>query len=101
MNIAKLMKQAQEMQSRMQDTVKDINVEQSVAGGMVTVRMSGDKTLTGITIDPELLDPEDPAMVQDLILTAVNEASSKVDEQLKGAMGGMAAGMGLPGLPGL
>ncbi len=101
MNIAKLMQQAQEMQSRMQDTVKDICVEQSVAGGMVTVRMSGDKTLTAITIDPELLDPQDPAMVQDLVLSAVNEAASKVDEQLKGAMGGMAAGMGIPGLPGL
>ena len=101
MNIAKMMKQAQEMQARMQETVKDIEVTQSVAGGMVEVAMSGDKLLTKVTIDPELLDPQDPQMVQDLVLSAVNEAARQVDEQLKGAMGGLAAGMGLPGMPGL
>lgn len=101
MDIAKMMKRAQEMQSRMQETVKDIEVTQSVAGGMVEVAMSGDKLLTKVSIDPELLDPEDPQMVQDLVLSAVNEATRQVDAKLKEAMGGLAAGMGLPGMPGL
>lgn len=98
MNIAKLMQQAQDMQSKLQETVSGIEVTQAVGGGMVEVRMSGEKLLTAVKIEPEVLDPEDPQMVQDLILTAVNEACRQVDEQLKGALGGMAPGMGIPGL---
>lgn len=98
MNIGKLMKQAQEMQSRLQETVSGIEVSQTVGGGMVEVRMAGDKSLRSVRIDPEVLDPDDPEMLQDLIVSAVNEAARKVDEEMKGALGGMAPGLGIPGL---
>jgi DNA-binding YbaB/EbfC family protein len=63
---------------------------------MVTVKMSGHKTLLAVSIDPEAMDPEDPGMLQDLVLAAVNEAGRKVDEELQGKMGSLAGG--LPGL---
>ncbi len=63
---------------------------------MVTVKMSGHKQLLGVTIDPEVIDPKDPAMLQDLILAAVNEAARKVDEAMQRRMG--SHGRGLPGL---
>jgi len=98
MDIDKLMQQAQQMQSQLQETLGQIDVTQSVGGGMVEVKMSGEKKLTSLTIDPEVLDPDDPEMVQDLVLTAVNAASKQVDEKLKNAVGGIAPGIGLPGL---
>ncbi len=58
--------------------------------------MSGRKELLGVTIDPEVLDPEDPEILQDLLVAAVNEASRKVDEQMSRKLGGLA-----PGIPGL
>ena len=100
MNIAKLMKQAQDVQARLQEKVSEIEVVKSVAGGMVEVTMAGDKTVKAIKIDREILDPEDPEMVQDLVLSAINDAMRQVDEDLKGALGGMAPGMGIPGIPG-
>jgi DNA-binding YbaB/EbfC family protein len=103
MNIQKLMQQAQQMQARLQKEMQEMVVEATVGGGMVTVRMSGAKQLVGVEIDPEVLDPEDPAMVQDLVLAAVNEAARKVDEELQAKMGGVAGGLagGLGGLGGL
>lgn len=100
MNIQKLMQQAQQMQARLQKEMQEMVVEATVGGGMVTVRMSGAKQLVGVDIDPEVLDPEDPAMVQDLVLAAVNEAGRKVDEALQAKMGGVAGGLvgGLGGL---
>lgn len=96
MNIRQLMKQAQEMQERMQSELGELTVEASVGGGMVTVSMNGHKHLLGVDIDPEVLDPEDPAMLQDLIVAAVNEASRKVDEAVQSKLGSLASG--LPGL---
>jgi DNA-binding YbaB/EbfC family protein len=100
MNIQKLMQQAQQMQDKLQKEMQEMVVEATVGGGMVTVRMSGAKQLVGVDIDPEVLDPEDPAMVQDLVLAAVNEAGRKVDEALQAKMGGVAGGLvgGLGGL---
>lgn len=100
MNIQKLMQQAQQMQARLQKEMQEMVVEATVGGGMVTVKMSGAKQLVGVEIDPEVLDPEDPGMVQDLVLAAVNEAGRKVDEQLQKKMGGVAGGLagGLGGL---
>ena len=96
MNIQKLMQQAQQMQAKLQEMV----IEATVGGGMVKVRMSGAKQLVGVEIDPEVLDPEDPGMVQDLVLAAVNEAGRRVDEALQSKMGGVAGGLagGLGGL---
>jgi DNA-binding YbaB/EbfC family protein len=96
MNIQKLMRQAQQMQEKVQRELGELSVEASVGGGMVTVRMSGHKILQAVSIDPEVLDPKDPAMLQDLILSAVNEAARKVDEELQRRLGSMGAGM--PGL---
>jgi DNA-binding YbaB/EbfC family protein len=95
MDLRKLMKQAEQMQSQMQQQMADLEVEASVGGGMVAVKMSGSKELLAITLDKEVIDPEDPSMLQDLILAAVNEAARKVDEEMKSQLGGM----GLPGMP--
>ena len=96
MNIQKLMRQAQQMQEKMQRELGELTVEASVGGGMVTVKMSGHKVLQGVAIDPEVMDPADPAMLQDLILSAVNEAARKVDDELQRRLGSMGAGM--PGM---
>jgi DNA-binding YbaB/EbfC family protein len=96
MNIQKLMRQAQQMQEKVQRELGELSVEASVGGGMVTVKMSGHKILQAVSIDPEVLDPKDPAMLQDLILSAVNEAARKVDEDLQRRLGSMGAGM--PGM---
>ena len=96
MNIQKLMKQAQQMQEKMQRELAELVVEASTGGGMVAVKMSGHKQLLAITIDPEVLDPADPAMLQDLVLAAVNEAARKVDEAMQSRLGGLAGG--LPGM---
>ena len=100
MNIQKLMQQAQQMQAKLQKEMQEMVVEATVGGGMVKVRMSGAKQLVGVEIDREVLDPEDPSMVQDLVLAAVNEAGRRVDEALQAKMGGVAGGLagGLGGL---
>lgn len=99
MNIGKIMKQAQQMQAQLQRELEQLSVEASSGGGMVTVVMSGNKLLSSVTIDPEILDPEDPEMVQDLVLAAVNQAAQRVDEALQDRVGAMTGGLGLPGLP--
>jgi DNA-binding YbaB/EbfC family protein len=97
-NIKKMLKQAQEMQKKLQQDVEEMTVESSAGGGMVNVTMRGNKELLSITIDPEAVDPEDLEMLQDLILAAVNEASRKVDEAVQEQMGDLTGGMGFPGL---
>jgi len=95
-SMRQLMKQAQEMQERLQRELNELVVESSVGGGMVTVKMSGHKQLVGCKIDPEAMDPKDPSMLEDLIVAAVNEAGRKIEETMQGKMGSMAAS--LPGL---
>jgi DNA-binding YbaB/EbfC family protein len=97
MNLQKMMKQAQQLQERMQRELAEMTVDATVGGGMVEVRMSGAKALLAIKIDPEVLDPNDPEMLQDLILSAINEASRKVDESIQEKVGAMAPGLSLPG----
>ncbi|MCB1055860.1 MAG: YbaB/EbfC family nucleoid-associated protein [Acidobacteria bacterium] len=96
MNIRQLMKQAQQMQEKMQRELAELVVESSVGGGLVTVKMSGHKHLVSVHIDPEVIDPNDVSMLEDLVLAAVNEAARKVDEALQGRMGSLASG--LPGV---
>jgi DNA-binding YbaB/EbfC family protein len=96
MNIQQLMKQAEQMQERLQAELAELQIEASAGGGMVTVHMNGQKQLLAIEIDPEVIDPDDPSMLQDLIVAAVNEAERKVDDEMKGKLGGM-----MPGIPGL
>jgi len=98
MNIQKMMKQAAQMQERMQRELVALEVEAAAGGGMVSVRMNGHKQLLGITIEKDVLDPADPEMLQDLIVAAFNEASRKVDEATQEKLGSLAGGMGLPGM---
>lgn len=96
-NMQAMMQQAQQMQQKMQEEIAKIRVEASAGGGMVTVKMDGQKKVTGVVIDPEVAG--DVEMLQDLIVAACNEAVKKVEEETKASMGGMLGGMGLP--PGL
>ncbi len=95
-SMRQLMKQAQEMQERLQRELNELVVEASVGGGMVTVKMSGHKQVVSVKIDPEAMDKDDPSMLEDLIVAAVNEAGRKVEESMQGKMGSMASS--LPGL---
>ncbi|HYW42260.1 MAG TPA: YbaB/EbfC family nucleoid-associated protein [Bryobacteraceae bacterium] len=96
-NMQQMMRQAKEMQDKLQAEVAQIKVDASAGGGMVTVRMDGQKNLLSVKIDPEVAG--DVEMLQDMIVAACNEAVKKVDEAIQGKMGGMLGGMGLP--PGL
>jgi nucleoid-associated protein EbfC len=97
MNIQNMMKQAQEMQERLQQQMSELTVQATAGGGMVTVTVNGHKHLQKISIDPEVVSKEDIGMLQDLIVAAVNDAHRKVDDALKQKMGGMLGGLGLPG----
>ena len=97
MNIQQMMKQAQQMQEKLQKQMAEMKVEATAGGGMVTVVLSGSKQLLSLKIDPEAVSKEDVEMLQDMILAAINEANRKVDEAMKGKLGGMLP----PGLGGL
>lgn len=94
-NLNKLLKQAQKMQEKVQQEMEALVVEETAGGGMVTVRMSGQKSLLQVTVDPSLLAPTEKEMLEDLVVAAVNLASAKVDEELQSRLGGL--GGGLPG----
>ena len=101
----KLLKQAQQMQTDMQkaqEELADEIVEASAGGGMVTVKATGAGELTEIKIDPKAIDPDDPELLGDMILAAVNEAlrsaQSLAQSKLGGLAGGALGGLGLPGL---
>ena len=96
-NMQQMMRQAQQMQEKMQQEIAQIKVTATAGGGMVTVTMDGQKNILSVKIDPDVAG--DVEMLQDMVVAAANEAVKKVDEQIKGKMGGMLGGMGLP--PGL
>ncbi len=96
-NMQAMMQQAQKMQEKLQAEIALIRVDGTAGGGMVSVKMDGQKHVLGVKIDPEVAG--DVEMLQDLVLAACNEASKKVDEESQKKMGGMLGGMGLP--PGL
>ena len=98
MNIQQMMKQAQEMQTRLQKQMAELKVEATAGGGMVTVVVNGAKQIQSLKIDPEVVSKDDVEMLQDLILAAVNDAQRKVDEALQQQMGGMMGGLKIPGL---
>ncbi|MGG7179303.1 YbaB/EbfC family nucleoid-associated protein [Clostridium paraputrificum] len=100
-NMNNLMKQAQAMQKKMEDMQKQMEVaefEASVGGGAVAVRVNGKKEILGINIKPEVVDPEDVEMLEDLVLSAVNEALRKAEEETSNQMGKLTGGMNIPGL---
>ena len=99
MNIQDMMKQAQQMQERLQREMTGLRVEGNAGGGMVTVLVNGGKQVQSITIDPEVVSKEDVGMLQDLIVAALNDAHRKADEEMAQKMGGMLPpGMKLPGM---
>jgi|SRR5918995_5723317 DNA-binding YbaB/EbfC family protein len=104
-NMQQLLQQAQKMQQEMmaaQEALKDETVEASAGGGMVTVVVSGDLVVKSIKIDPDAIDPDDPEMLADLVLAAVNEGLRSAQElaasKLGGITGGLGGNLGLPGL---
>jgi nucleoid-associated protein EbfC len=97
MNPLQMMRQAQQLQERMQQEMATIRVEGAAGGGMVTVVVNGHKQLQSLTIDPDSIARDDLGMLQELIVAAVNYALRKVDDELKGKMGGIMSGLGLPG----
>ena len=104
MDFNKMMEQVQQMQTQMQkaqEELKDETVQATAGGGMVTVTATGSGEIKEITIDPKAIDPEDPEMLADMVVAAVNEAlrssQSLMESKLGPALGGL-HGMGLPGL---
>ena len=97
-NLQEMLAQARQQAEKLQEKMQQIIVEASSGGGSVTVRMTGQKQLVSVSIDPEVVKSGDLEMLQDLVTAAVNEAARKVDEALKSSLGGMLGGMGLPGL---
>jgi hypothetical protein len=93
-----MMKQLQQAQERIQAEIAVLEVEATSGGGAVKAVMDGQKNLKQLTLDPEAVSKEDVEMLQDLILTAVNEAGRKVDEAIQEKLGGLTGGLKLPGL---
>src|SRR5712671_7249131 len=98
MDFPQMMKQAQQMQERLQKQMAELKVEGNAGGGMVSVVVNGAKQIQSLKIDPEVVSKDDVEMLQDLILAAVNDAQRKADEQLAQTMGGMMGGLQIPGL---
>lgn len=100
-NMNNMIKQAQKMQQnmlKMQEEMEQSEFEASSGGGAVTVKMSGKKELTSISIKPEAVDPDDVEMLEDLILAAVNEVIKKVDDASASKMNSITGGLNIPGM---
>ena len=100
-NMNNMIKQAQKMQQdmmKMQEEMEQSEFEASAGGGVVTVKMSGKKELVSVSIKPEAVDPDDVEMLEDLILTAVNDVLSKVDSMNASKMNSITGGLNIPGL---
>jgi len=103
-NMGQLMKQAQEMQAKIakiQEELGEKTVEASSGGGMVSVVANGRQEIVSLKIEPEVIDPEDQEMLQDLVLAAVNDALNKARAMMNEEMGKLTKGLNLPGIPGL
>ena len=100
-NMQQLARQAQKLQqqmTKMQEELEEREYEATAGGGMVKATMTGDGQLTGITIDPEALNPEDVDLLQDMIVAAVNEASNNATQVANQRMGAITGGLNIPGL---
>ena len=98
MDMRFLMKQAQQMQTKMQEAQQSLRVEGTAGGAMVKVTLNGAKELVAVAIAKEAMDPEDPSMLEDLILAAFKDAAAKADEGMAKVTGGLGGGMKLPGM---
>ena len=100
-NMNQILKQAQKMQDNMQKMQQELEAKEfevSVGGGAVTVKVNGKKEVLDVTMKPEVVDPDDIEMLQDLVISAVNEALRKVDDAQSCQMSKMTGGMNIPGL---
>ena len=97
MNIQKMMKDLQRMQSKLQDEIEILELEGTSGGGVVTARMNGRKDLVGLTLTSEAVTPDDLEMMQDLIIAAINDAGRKIDAEIQRKTQGLAGGLNLPG----
>ena len=100
-NMNQILKQAQKMQDNMQKMQQELEAKEfevSVGGGSVTFKVNGKKEVLDVTMKPEVVDPDDIEMLQDLVISAVNEALRKVDDAQSSQMSKMTGGMNIPGL---
>lgn len=100
-NMNNMLKQVQKMQKQMQQVQEDVEqkeLEVTAGGGAITVKVNGKRELLDIEIKPEVVDPDDVEMLQDLIVAAVNEALREAEEMVSKEMGKVTGGMNIPGL---
>ncbi len=100
-NMSSMIKQAQKMQEQMEKAQEEINAKEystTVGGGVVEIKMTGDKVLRSISLKPEIVDPEAIEDLQDLIVSGVNEVLRKVEEETEGKMNEISGGLNIPGL---
>lgn len=100
-DLQKMLSQVKQMQEQFQQKLQQITVETSAGGGMVSVKMNGQKQVLEVRLDPEVVSGGDREMLQDLILAAVNEASRRVDAEIQQQMLSLTGGLNLPKIPGL
>jgi nucleoid-associated protein EbfC len=98
MNIQKMMKDLQRMQSKLQDEIETLELDGTSGGGVVTARMNGKKDLVALTLTADAVTPDDLGMMQDLILAAINDAGRKIDAEIQRKTKGLAGGLNIPGL---
>ena len=97
MNLEKMMKDLQRMQSKLQDEIEALEVEATSGGGVVTARMNGKKDLLGLTLTADAITPDDPGMMQDLIIAAVNTAGRNIDAEIQRKTQSLAGDLKIPG----
>jgi hypothetical protein len=98
MDMRFLMKQAQQMQAKLQEAQQNLRAEGTAGGDAVKVTLNGNRELMGLSISRDAMDPEDPSMLEDLILAAFKDAAAKVEDAMAKATGGMTGGLNIPGL---
>lgn len=97
----RMIQQAQQLQAQLlkaQQDLEKLEVEASAGGGAVTVKMNGQQAILSVSISPEVVDPNDVEMLEDMVLSAVREAQTKAQEASQKMMGGLTGGLNIPGL---
>jgi hypothetical protein len=97
-NLQKMLKQAKEMQDKLQRELSELRLEGTSGGGMVSITLDGQKNLVAVRLDPEVISRDDVEMLQDLIVAAFNDAAAKVDEHLSQKLNVLGGGLKIPGL---
>jgi DNA-binding YbaB/EbfC family protein len=97
-NLQRMLKQAKEMQDKLQRELEELRLEGTSGGGMVSITLDGKKNLMAIRLDPEVVNRDDIEMLQDLIVAAFNDAAAKVEEHLSQKLSAFGGGLKIPGL---